>query len=318
MAEHRNLFTRLDTHHGPLEFGGRCRVMGILNVTPDSFSDGGRFVDSSSAVARALEIEAEGADVLDIGGESTRPGSKGVDAAEQIRRVVPVVREARARGLRIPVSVDTRSAKVAEAALDAGADIVNDVSGLRDDPELIALVRERGVPFIVMHMLGTPATMQMNPRYVDVVREVRAFFRQRAEALDAEHVDTSRMIVDPGIGFGKATVHNVELLRRVSQLQSPDKGNGPEKAEPEKGPEKGDVAHFSCPWPLLIGPSRKRFIGELMASPDPASLSVAPNDRLTGTAAVVAWCALAGVDMVRVHDVRTMRGVVEMLTSSGR
>ncbi len=303
MAEDRNPLTRLDTQHGPLDFGGRCRIMGILNVTPDSFSDGGRYTDRSAAVARALEIEVEGADVLDIGGESTRPGSTGVEPAEQIGRVVPVIREARARGLRIPISVDTRSASVAEAALDAGADLVNDVSGLRDDPAMTALIRERGVPFIVMHMQGTPATMQTNPRYVDVVQEVRAFFVQRAEAMAAVGVDTTRMIVDPGIGFGKTTLHNIELIRRVSELRAP---------------QKGDAAHCGGPWPMLIGPSRKRFIGEQMASPGFASPNVASHDRLAGTAAIVAWCALAGVELVRVHDIRTMRAIVDLAAASAR
>ncbi|GJQ26959.1 MAG: hypothetical protein HBSAPP02_19910 [Phycisphaerae bacterium] len=278
--------------------------MGILNVTPDSFSDGGRFVDASAAVARALGIEAEGADVLDIGGESTRPGSLGVEATEQVRRVVPVVREARARGLRIPISIDTRSAKVAEAALDVGADMVNDVSGLRDDPDMIALVRERGVPFIVMHMQGTPATMQANPCYQDVVREIRAFFLQRAEALDAEGVDTSRMIVDPGIGFGKTMEHNVELVRRVAEFKAPQ-------------PVQSSAA-VPAAWPVLIGPSRKRFIGELMSGRSAEQAGVKDSDREAGTAAVVAWCVLAGVEMVRVHDVRTMRGVVTMLANTGR
>ncbi|QOJ04735.1 MAG: dihydropteroate synthase [Planctomycetia bacterium] len=304
MVKTRNPLTRLDTHHGSLEFGGRCRVMGILNVTPDSFSDGGRFVDASAAVARALGIEAEGADVLDIGGESTRPGSLGVEATEQVRRVVPVVREARARGLRIPISIDTRSAKVAEAALDVGADMVNDVSGLRDDPDMIALVRERGVPFIVMHMQGTPATMQANPCYQDVVREIRAFFLQRAEALDAEGVDTSRMIVDPGIGFGKTMEHNVELVRRVAEFKAPQ-------------PVQSSAA-VPAAWPVLIGPSRKRFIGELMSGRSAEQAGVKDSDREAGTAAVVAWCVLAGVEMVRVHDVRTMRGVVTMLANTGR
>lgn len=304
MIKTRNPLTGLDTYHGTLELGGRCLVMGILNVTPDSFSDGGRFADASMAVARALEIEAEGADVLDIGGESTRPGSLGVEAAEQVRRVVPVVREARARGLRIPISIDTRSATVAEAALDVGADMVNDVSGLRDDPDMIALVRERGVPFIVMHMQGTPATMQANPCYQDVIREIRAFFLQRAEALDAEGVDTSRMIVDPGIGFGKTTAHNVELVRRVAEFKVPQ-------------PVQSSAA-VPAAWPVLIGPSRKRFIGELMSGRSAEQAGVKDSDREAGTAAVVAWCALAGVEIVRVHDVRTMRGVVDMLSDSGR
>ncbi len=269
----------IDTPHGLLTFGGRCLVMGILNVTPDSFSDGGLYAETGKAVARAIELAAEGADVIDIGGESTRPGSEAVPPDEQIRRVVPVIREARARGVAVPISIDTRSAAVAAAALDAGADIVNDISGIRDDPAMPGLLAQRRVPYIVMHMQGSPRTMQEAPSYRDVVAEVAAFFEARAESLAAAGVDVTGMIVDPGIGFGKNLEHNLSLLRSIRT--------------------------FTARWPVCVGPSRKRFLGELLNEPDPAK-------RLMGTAAVVAHCALAGVAIVRVHDVREARQVTQV------
>lgn len=274
----------LDTPHGPLAFGQRCLIMGILNVTPDSFSDGGLHVETQAAVARALEIAAEGGDVIDIGGESTRPGSEPVAPKEQIRRIIPVIREARARGLTAPVSVDTRSASVAEAALDAGADMVNDISGVRDDPAMSSLLAERRVPFVAMHMQGAPGTMQTAPRYADVVAEVAEFFVARAESLASAGVDVDRMIVDPGIGFGKNLEHNLALLRSIRS--------------------------FGVRWPVLVGPSRKRFLGELLDEPDPAG-------RLMGTAAAVAYAALSGADMIRVHDVKAMRQVVAVCEAIG-
>lgn len=268
------------TSHGDLAFGGRCLVMGVLNVTPDSFSDGGRFLDPAAAVARGREMVAEGADVIDVGGESTRPGSEPVSDDEQARRVLPVIRGMRETGVGIPVSIDTRSAVVAGAALDAGADIVNDVSGARHDAAMPGLLAGRGVGFVIMHMLGTPATMQCEPRYDDVVGEVRAFFDARAEALSAAGADVDgRMIIDPGIGFGKTTEHNLALLRSIGE--------------------------FVGRRPVLVGTSRKRFIGELLGA------SV-PDHRLMGTAATAAHCALAGVDMVRAHDVRAIRQVVDI------
>jgi dihydropteroate synthase len=253
--------------------------MGILNVTPDSFSDGGLYAAEDAAIARAKAIMAEGADVIDIGGESTRPGSRPVEADIQIARVVPVISRLRADGVEAPISIDTRSAKAAVAALDAGADIVNDISAARHDPDMPRLLAERRIPFVAVHMQGTPETMQINPAYKDVVAEVRDFFVERAESLSAAGVDLSRMIVDPGIGFGKTLEHNLALLRMISSFQGR--------------------------WPVLVGPSRKRFIGEILGEPDPAG-------RLMGTAVLVAHCALAGVEMVRVHDVRAMRQVVEI------
>jgi len=269
----------LDTSHGHLAFGQRCLIMGILNVTPDSFSDGGRYVETGAAADRAIEMAAEGADVIDVGGESTRPGADPVAPEEQIRRIVPVILQARTCGVTVPISVDTRVAAVAAAALDAGADMVNDISGVRDDPAMPVLLARRRVPFVVMHMQGTPQTMQRAPKYKDVVAEVAEFFVARAEALAAAGVDVNRMIVDPGLGFGKTLEHNLALLRSIRL--------------------------FGVRWPVLVGPSRKRFLGEILNEPDAAK-------RRMGTAAAVAHCALAGVDMVRVHDVEEMRQVVDV------
>lgn len=266
--------------------------MGILNVTPDSFSDGGRFRSADAAIRRALEMVQEGADCIDIGGESTRPGSAAVDAAEQIDRVAPVIRGVRRAGAMIPISIDTQSAEVAAAALDAGADIVNDISAARiatgvDNADMRALLAARDVPYIIMHMQGTPATMQAAPHYDDVVREVGDFFEARARALEAAGVATEgRMIVDPGIGFGKTIEHNLALMR--------------------------EAAGFGARWPVLLGTSRKQTLGRIIAAIPGRSELPGPGARLMGTAASVAHAALTGVDMVRVHDVREMREVVEV------
>lgn len=264
-----------------IELGSRTLVMGILNVTPDSFSDGGRYFEPAEAVERAWELVEQGADILDIGGESTRPGSTPVAPDEQIRRVIPAIRKARANGLNIPISIDTRSAKVAAAAIESGADIVNDISALRDDPDMPAVIRGWDVPFIVMHMQGTPATMQDRPNYADVVHEIAEFFAHCERTLAAAGLNTSKMIVDPGLGFGKTLDHNISILRRIADLNSK--------------------------WPLLVGASRKAFIGKLTGHTD-------PGDRLGGSLAVVAHCAIAGVEMVRVHDVRESRDVVGILS----
>ena len=274
-----NLMPRtLDTRHGPLDFSGRCLVMGILNITPDSFSDGGRFIDEAAAVENGLRLARDGADLIDIGGESTRPGSEGEDDEVQLARVIPVIRGLRRRGVGIPISIDTQSAQVACAAIGAGADIVNDVSGVRHDPRMAELLSREDVPFVVMHMQGTPATMQKSPRYDDVVAEIGQFFRSRAEALTARGIDRGRMIVDPGIGFGKTTAHNLALLRATLQMASE--------------------------WPVLIGASRKRFIAELMGDESIAS-------RDAGTAAIVLHSALAGARIVRVHEVKLCRKIVD-------
>ncbi len=259
---------------------GRTAVMGILNVTPDSFSDGGRYAARDAAVAGAEEMVAGGADVLDVGGESTRPGAAEVPADEEIARVVPVIE--RVAGLGVPVSIDTRKAVVAKAAIDAGASLVNDVSAGGFDPEMLPLVADRGCDVVLMHMRGTPRTMDQRTGYTDVVAEVASELRSSLEVAEAAGVAPERILLDPGLGFAKTAEQSLELLRRVGELQA-----------------------LGCP--LVVGPSRKRFVGHV--------LGTEVGDRLEGTLAAVAWCAAAGVGMVRVHDVREARRVVDMIAA---
>ena len=254
--------------------------MGVLNVTPDSFSDGGQFLDPDTAVRHAQEMVAAGATVIDIGGESTRPGSQPVAPEEQIKRVVRVVRGLAGRVSAI-ISIDTSRAAVAEAALDAGAKLVNDIFAGRDDPDLLPLVARRGVPLILMHMQGRPATMQASPTYSDVTAEVIAFLRERVAAAEAAGIDRRRLLIDPGIGFGKSVEHNFELLRRLAELRS-------------------------LGLPIVIGTSRKGFIGKITGE-------TAESGRPFGTAATVAWSVANGADLVRVHDVAPMAQVVRMI-----
>jgi dihydropteroate synthase len=257
--------------------------MGVLNVTPDSFSDGGQFQDIADTVEQARTMTNAGADLIDIGGESTRPGSQPVDADEQIRRVTPVIRAVRELRLELPVvlSIDTTREAVALAALDAGANLVNDISAGRDDPALLPLVARRRVPIILMHMQGTPATMQINPTYSDVVGEVSAFLRDRIRYAESIGVDPADVLIDPGIGFGKTVEQNLELLRRMPELAAIDR-------------------------PLVIGTSRKGFIGKITGETD-------VTRRLFGTAATVAWSVAHGAGIVRVHDVEPMTRVVRMI-----
>ncbi|WP_242338041.1 dihydropteroate synthase [Anaeromyxobacter sp. SG66] len=248
-------------------------LMGIVNATPDSFSDGGRFLDPDLAVAHAFRLAEEGADLVDLGGESTRPGAPPVPANEELRRVVPVVAALRARGFALPISVDTTKATVARAALEAGADLVNDVSGLAD-PALARVVAEAGVPVVLMHTRGTPADMQSRARYGDVAAEVRAELALVLRRAEAAGVDPEHTILDPGIGFAKTPEHNLELLARVGELRALGR-------------------------PLLVGPSRKSFIGKAAGAP--------VEDRLPGTLAAVTAAVLAGVEWLRVHDVAPAR-----------
>lgn len=248
-------------------------LMGVVNATPDSFSDGGHFLALDAAVARAERLAEEGADLVDLGGESTRPGALPVGEAEERRRVVPIVERLRARGFRLPISVDTSKGAVARAALEAGADLVNDVSGL-SDPALAAAVAGAGVPVVVMHMRGTPADMAGRTRYADLLGEVAAGLRQGMARAAAAGIGEGRIILDPGLGFAKTPAQTVELLARVGELRGLGR-------------------------PLLVGPSRKRFIGELTGAP--------VGDRLPGTLAAVTACVLAGVEFVRVHDVAAAR-----------
>jgi dihydropteroate synthase len=260
--------------------GARTWVMGVLNVTPDSFSDGGRYEDADTAIAHGLALFEAGADVVDVGGESTRPGGAAqVDAAEERRRVVPVVRGLRARGAG-PLSIDTTKAEVAAAALDGGADMVNDVSGLRFDPAMGGLVAQRGVPVVLMHLRGDFQTMHREPRYRDVMAEVAAELREALARAEQAGVRREQTILDPGLGFAKDAGHTLEAIRRLSELAALER-------------------------PLLVGPSRKSFIGRLLERP-------AGNNRLFGTAAAVAACILGGAHVVRVHDVREMADVARI------
>jgi dihydropteroate synthase len=256
-----------------LVLGERTLVMGILNVTPDSFSDGGLYLDAGAAAARALAMEAAGAHLIDIGGESTRPGSAGISAAEEMRRILPVLEKLRGR-IQIPISVDTSKAEVAEGAAEAGAEILNDVTGLRNDPRIADVARRRKLGLVLMHMRGTPRTMQQGPFARDVIREVTAGLRRSvAVALEAG-VAKSRIVVDPGIGFGKSHAQNFEIIGRLP-----------------------DLAKLG--FPVLVGTSRKGFLGA-------ATEKYKDSDRIWGTAATVTASIVLGAHIVRVHDVAEM------------
>jgi dihydropteroate synthase len=245
--------------------------MGVVNVTPDSFSDGGLYLDPEAAIRHGEELVRDGAEILDVGGESTRPGAEPVPVEEELRRVVPVIHGL--RDLDCEISVDSSKAAVAAAALDAGAEIVNDVTALRGDPEMAALCAEREPVVVLMHMRGKPRTMQDDPRYGDVVAEVKAFLAERLEAAVAAGIAEERVWLDPGIGFGKTAAHNLELLRRLGELR-----------------ELGR--------PLVVGTSRKSFIGKVDGS--------AAGDRLGGTIASSVLAAADGAEVLRVHDVAEM------------
>jgi len=251
------------------------RVMGILNITPDSFSDGGRWTDPETALAQARRMIAEGAAILDIGGESTRPGSKRVPADEQWRRIGPVIERLGAEP-EVRISVDTTSAEVARRALDAGVVMLNDVSAGRDDPAMLPLAAERGAPIVLMHMQGEPGTMQDDPRYDDAVTEVRDFLLRRADAAIAAGVAASGVLIDPGIGFGKQQDHNLALLAHLDAL-------------------------VTTGYPVLLGASRKRFMGALLTAPD--GTAPRPETLAPATCAVTALGVAAGVAILRVHDV---------------
>ncbi len=245
-------------------------IMGIVNVTPDSFSDGGRYLTTRRAVDHGLELESHGAAILDVGGESTRPGAEPVSAAEELARVIPVVEGLRAAGARASISIDTSKAVVAAAALDAGAEIVNDVTALRGDPAMAGLIAARGVRCCLTHMLGEPRTMQRDPRYADVVAEVREFLTERLGHAHAAGIAAERVWLDPGFGFGKTVEHNLELLRRLHELVEIGR-------------------------PVLVGTSRKGFLGRLTGR--------GPDDRVAGTVATNVLAYERGARIFRVHDV---------------
>jgi dihydropteroate synthase len=260
-------------------------VMGVVNVTPDSFSDGGRYLDVASAIEHGLQLEAEGAGILDIGGESTRPGAEPVSEEEELRRVVPVIAGLRAAGASARISIDTSKALVAAAALDAGATLVNDVTALRGDPAMATLVAERRVECCLMHMLGEPRTMQRDPHYEDVVSDVKAFLEERVAVAVAAGIAEERLLLDPGIGFGKTTDHNLELLARLDELVAIGR-------------------------PLVIGTSRKSFLGRITGRE--------VDDRVAATIATNVMAFERGAQIFRVHDVAPVRDALLIAAATVR
>ncbi len=250
--------------------------MGVLNVTPDSFSDGGLYFDQEKAIARALELAEEGADIIDVGGESSRPGSDPIPENEELRRVIPVISELKKK-TRAFISIDTTKAEVAEAAIDAGADMVNDISALRFDSRMASLIAQKDIPAVLMHMKGSPKDMQDNPHYDDVVGEVKAFLRERIRAAQSCGIKKEKIIVDPGIGFGKRFEDNLALINRLQELADLDQ-------------------------PLLIGASRKSFIGRILNLP--------PQERVEGTIASAILSILHGAHILRVHDVKAVKRAI--------
>lgn len=270
-----------------LQLGPRTTIMGVVNVTPDSFSDGGLFLAAQDAVTQAERLVDAGAGILDIGGESTRPFADSVSAQDEIQRVVPVI-EALASHVKVPISIDTTKADVAEAALDAGASIINDISALKMDARMAEVAAQRKVPVILMHMKGTPRTMQQNPIYNNVVAEVIDFLANALENGVAAGIDRARIIVDPGIGFGKTGRHNLSLINQLAALQELDA-------------------------PILVGPSRKRFIRDLLKGPSQEDISPDLPEVETGTQAAVAASILNGAHIVRVHNVANTAAMTKVL-----
>lgn len=256
----------------------RPLIMGVLNVTPDSFSDGGHFFQTKVAIKRAEEMVEEGADIIDVGGESTRPGSEPISLEEELTRVIPVIKSI-ASNLTVPISIDTYKPQVAREALEAGASIINDVYGLRQ-PGMLELLAEVKVPVVIMHMKGAPKTMQQNPTYQDVVKEVADFLKHQSEKVIEVGLESEKIVIDPGIGFGKTLEHNLQLLKNLSSLSA-------------------------LGFPVLVGPSRKSFIG--------LTLGLPVEERLEGTLAVIAQCVWEGASIVRVHDVKEALRVVKMV-----
>ena len=253
--------------------------MGILNVTPDSFSDGGSFMKADTAVKHAISMVEEGADIIDIGGESTRPGSDRITVSEELERVIPVIENLSDR-ISVPISIDTYKAKVAQKAIDAGASIVNDISGLRFDPDMPGVVSRNEVPVVIMHIKGTPENMQEDPIYGDLIEEIIEYFEESISIAEKAGIHDEKIIVDPGIGFGKTFEDNLEIINRLSEFKRLGK-------------------------PVLIGTSRKAFIGKVLGD-------VPVGDRVEATAATVAISIMNGADIIRVHDVKEMQRVAKV------
>ena len=265
-----------------LKFGERTLLMGILNVTPDSFYDGGRFSSLEAALNRTRQLIEEGADIVDVGGESTRPGAEPVPENVEMERVVPVIREIRREFPDVPISIDTYKSRVAEAAIKVGADIVNDISGLGFDDRMADVVAEHGTYVVIMHIKGTPRDMQKNPVYSDVIAEIKGFFRERIEMAIGKGIPEDRIILDPGIGFGKKLHHNLRILNEIEEFKK----------------------EFGLP--ILVGASRKSMIGMVLGD-------IPPEQRLDGTLAISTYCAMKSVDIIRVHDVRPNLMAVRMV-----
>jgi dihydropteroate synthase len=267
-----------------LDLGSRTHVMGVLNVTPDSFSNGGRYFDTDKAVEHGLDMARDGADIIDIGGESTRPYSGEISAAEEMDRVIPVI-EALHKEISTPISIDTCKAEVADEALKAGASIINDISALRFDPKMPGIAAREGVPVILMHMKGTPGDMQINPVYDDLIHEILDFLKDAVDRCAAAGIRRDLTVIDPGIGFGKTFDHNLQIIRELSQFKSLER-------------------------PVLIGPSNKAFIGHI--------LDRAPHERDTGSMAAVAASVMNGAHMVRVHHVKKAVETVKIIDAIKR
>jgi len=268
-------------------FGKKTYIMGILNVTPDSFSDGNKFFSVEEAVAHAIKMQNEGADIIDIGGESTRPGAEGLSKNEEMKRVIPVIEELVDK-IRIPISIDTYKSDVAMKALDIGASIVNDITALQGDKKLVNIIEKYDVPICLMHMKGNPRNMQQNPIYNDILKEIHDFLKERAEYAMFHDIKKENIIIDPGIGFGKRTGRgvedNCEILRRLGELKN-------------------------LGFPILVGPSRKTFIGNVCG--DKQQLPV--TDRLEGSLAAACVAVMNGADIVRVHDVKETRRCIDII-----
>jgi len=261
-------------------FSERTYIMGILNITPDSFSNGGKFLELDKALDHAEEMFEEGADIIDVGGESSRPGSQSISLEEELRRVIPLI-EKLASKIKVPISIDTTKARVAEMALEVGAVMINDISALRFDPEMATLISERGVPVVLMHMRGTPQTMQYHVEYDCLISEISSFLKQRIEYAESVGIDSNKIIIDPGIGFGKSVPDgNLKIIKNLSFFKKLGK-------------------------PILVGPSRKTFIGSV--------LSLGVEEREEGTAAAISLAINNGANIVRVHDVKKMKRVVRMV-----
>ena len=267
------------------DFSQKTYIMGILNVTPDSFSDGGLFFDRENAVQQALRMQAEGADIIDIGGESTRPGAEKVSVKDEIKRVVPVIK-ALAENVDIPISIDTYKSEVADAAVKAGASMINDISGLRFDPKMAKVAARHKVPVVIMHIKGTPQNMQKNPTYKALIPEITAYFHECIQIARDAGIPDDMIVLDPGIGFGKTVEHNLEIIKQLKNFAGFEK-------------------------PVLLGPSRKAFIGKLLGD-------VPTSERLEGTASAIAIGIFNGANIIRVHDVKEMVKVVKIADGISR